>query len=137
MKKVKLELQLRDEVNLRAFSKGHRDAMKDNENFPEPDPSAEEFDAALKEYEDAMDDVSEKSIALRTAISIRNEKRRALEALLNKRASYVDGIANGVESVISSAAFPDRADATPTNSLPSVKVLRTKMSINPGCVSLS
>ena len=136
MKKVKLELQLRDEVNLRAFSAGHRDALKDNANFPQPEPSAEEFDAALKEYEDAMDDAREKSDALKTAIRVRNEKRGVLEALLNKRASYVEGVANGMESVISSAGFPARSDATPTNSMPSVKDFRAKMGSSPGRVNL-
>ncbi len=136
MKKVKLELQSRDDEEFRVFAKGHRDAMAGNANFPTPDPTAAVFDPVLQEYDDAMDDVLEKEEALKTAIRVRNEKRAAVEAQLTLRAAYVDKIANGVESIITSAGFSARADATPTNSMPQVENLKATMGDNPGDVDL-
>lgn len=136
MKKVKLELQSRDEEELRVFSKGHRDAMVDNPNFPTPDPLATVFDPVLLKYDASMDDVLAKEEALRTAIRVRNENRVDLEEQLTLRAAYVDKIAKGRESIITSAAFSARADATPTNSMPQVENLKATMGDKPGNVDL-
>ena len=93
MKKVKLELQSRDEQDLRVFAKGHRDAMAGNANFPTPYPTAAVFDPVVQEYDDSMDDVRDKEEALKTAIRVRNENRVVLEGQLVLRAAYVDKIA--------------------------------------------
>lgn len=136
MKKVKLELQSRDDEELRVFARAHRDAMVDNPNFPTPDPLAATFDPVLQKYDESMDDVLAQEEALRTAIRVRNENRAELEDQLTLRAAYVEKTAKGVESVITSAGFSVRADATPTNSMPQVENLKATMGDNPGEVDL-
>ena len=136
MKKVKLELQSRDDENLRVFAKGHRDAVAGNANFPDLEPTAAVFDPVFLSYDDAMDDVQAKEEALKTAIRIRNERRADLEAQLDLRARHVDKVANGVESIITSAGFSARADATPTNDIPQVQNLRATMGDDVGQVDL-
>ena len=136
MNKVKLELKERDDEDLRVFAKGHRDAMAGNANFPDQDPTALVFDAALDEYDGAMDDVLATADLLKTKVRIKNEKRVILEGRLTDRGAYVDKIAKGRESIITSAAFSARADATPTNSMPQVENLKATMGDNPGEVDL-
>ena len=136
MNKVKLELKERDDENLRVFAKGHRDVMAGNANFPTPDPTAVVFDAAVDDYDGALDDILATEDLLKTQVRIKNEKRAILEGRLTDRGAYVDKIANGVESVITSAGFSARADATPTNSMPQVENLKATMGDNPGEVDL-
>lgn len=137
MLKIKLELRERDDLDLQAFANGHKNAMDGNANFTTPDPTAAVFDAQLLAFKDALDDVTEQEDALKTAIRVKNEKRAILEASLNVRASYVEKTANGQESIITSAGFTVRADATPTNDLPQVQNLKATIGDDVGEVDLS
>ena len=137
MIKTKLELQSRDDEDLRVFAKGHRDALVGNANFPTPDPAPATFDPVFLGYSDALDDVLAASEALKTATRIKNERRVLLEAEMTDRGIYVDGVANGVESIITSAGFSARALPTPTNDLPQVENLRATVGDDTGEVDLA
>ena len=137
MNKVKLELQSRDNEGLRIYARGHRDAMVGNANFPTPDPAPAVFDPVLDEYSDALDADLAAQEAAKTTSRIISEKRVLLEDSLRQRGLYVDKTANGVESIITSAGFAVRAEATPTNEMPQVQNLKATMGDDTGEVDLS
>ncbi len=136
MLKVKLELKERDDQELRIFAKGHRDAMVGNANFTTPDPTAAVFDPVLDAYSAALDAELAAGEALKTASRVKNEKRLLLEDQLRERGRYVEKTANGQESIITSAGFNARADATPTNEMPQVQNLKATMGDDTGEVDL-
>ncbi len=136
MIKVKLDLQSRDDDALRVYAKGHRDALVGNANFPTPDPTVLVFNAALDAYDAALDDMTAKEDALKTAVRVKNETRAVLEEKMVQRGDYVGKVADGVESVATSAGMSFRAAATPTNVLPQVQNVRATAGDNPGEVDV-
>ena len=137
MSKVKLDLQRKDDVQLRIFAKEHAAAMVGNVNYPSPVPSLAVFDAASNSYAEKLDEISAMETALQTLRAERNVLRVSLVGNLNSRGSYVDEASGGDTAKILSAAFAIQADATTTTSMEKPYEVSATMGDNPGEIDLS
>lgn len=79
------------------------DSMKDNARFPNPNPALADVEKAAQEYQDAYINAAGRDTKL---VSIKNDKRAVLRALLAQLAEYVNTIANGDRTVLLSSGFP-------------------------------
>ena len=136
MAKVKLDLQSRDDDDLRDYATGHKTAMVGNANFTTPDPAPAVFDPALSGFTDAINDVVQKEADLKEAVRVKNEKRAVLEGVFTLRGAYVDRTGGGVESKITSAALEVRAVPVPTTSLAKVLNLHASAGDNEAEIDL-
>ena len=136
MAKVKLDLDNRDDDNLRSFAEGHRDAMAGNAHFPTPNPTALVYDGALDDFVDALGEVASAEAALKEVVRIKNEKRVILEGRISVRGTHVEQTSGGVESVIVSSALGVRDTPVPTTSLEKVMNLNASAGDNEGEIDL-
>ena len=91
------------------------DSMTDNPHFTDPVPAIAEIITANDAYIAAR---SAAETGDREAVAIKNQKREALENLLNKLALYVEANANNDEAVMLSSGFSLSKDHTPVGILP-------------------
>jgi len=91
------------------------DSMTDNPHFTDPVPAIADITTANDEYITAR---SNAETGDREAIAIKNQKREALEDLLNKLALYVEAHANDDEAVMLSSGFSLSKSRTPIGMLP-------------------
>lgn len=134
---VKLELQNRDDDNLRGFCENHRDSLVDNADFPGPHrPTLEVYNAALTAYVGALGEVAELETQLAEAVRQKNEKRAVIEGHTTTRGGYVQEVSGGVESKIVGTGFGVKSAASPTTSLPQVANLSATMGDMEGEVDL-
>ena len=118
MAKVKLELQEKDDGQLKLFATAHKTAMNLNVNFSTPVPNASVFDPVLTAYGTKLDAIETAEIALKVLRADKAALRKVLEGHLVARGDYVDSAALGDAAKIQSAGFEVQAEGTPTTSLP-------------------
>jgi hypothetical protein len=82
----------------------HRVAMslKSNTAFPNPPKPVAELEQALLDYQVALSNAAGRD---KTLVSIKNDKRAALRALLAELADYVTSICNGDRTMLLSSGF--------------------------------
>lgn len=137
MAKVKLELELKPDPELRDFAAAHKAAMTGNANFATPAPTALVFDAALTDFADKLAAVAAAETALTQLRQERDALRLVLEGHLSVRGSYVESTSAGDPAKITSAGFQIKSDPTPTTSLPQPGNLRATMGDNSGEIDLA
>ena len=109
MSKVKLDLQHKDEDQLRIFSKEHSAAMVGNVNYITPVPSVTIFDASADSFAEKLDKISATETILQTLRAERDMLRVSLEGNLNSRGVYVD------EEEAADHPLPRRSDHPPAD----------------------
>lgn len=137
MPKVKLELQLKNDEDLRVFANAHIAAMTGNPNFATPSPTAVVFDAKAAAYSAKLDDIAAKEAELASMRAEKDALRLDLEAALTSRGSYVDLTAAGDSAKILTSGFLVKSDPSPTSSLPQPGNLRATMGDNSGEIDLA
>ena len=137
MPKLKLELQLKSDEDLRGFANAHIAAMSGNANFATPTPTAAVFDPKAAAFGAKLDEITalESDIAARRAE--RDALRTDLEAALTARGAYVEMTAAGDAAKILTAGFQLKADPSPTSSLPQPGNLIATMGDNAGEIDLA
>lgn len=118
MSKVKLELQNKNDIQLRVFATEHKTAITGNVNFPMPNPLAAAYDAALLAYSNKLDAIAAAENSLAAMRAEKDTLRAALEDVLTARGHYVEMTAAGDDAKILSAGFGVRAAASPTSQMP-------------------
>jgi hypothetical protein len=129
--KVKLALNKKSDSDLLIFAQQHQAAMAGNANFTTPLPSAAAFTAALTPFSTALGNFNTAQAAAKTATTIKDTARLALENVLTQRGDYVQLTANGAadpEAVVESAGFAVRSGKTP----PGIPAQVTNLSITAG-----
>lgn len=111
-------------------------AMTGNPLFPSPLPSMAEASAMVADYEAAVADFLAKSQALRLAMSIKESKREALQALLTGLAGYVQAATAGDASGILSSGMQVRSGVAPVGDLAAPGDLSARVGENEGEVFL-
>ena len=113
MAKVKLDLSGKSEADVIDLGTQHSAAMNGNANFPTPNPSTADFDAALAAAVAAVADTDALYTAWRASVAAKDAAIVELRNQLTQRASYVDNASGGDEEKILSSAFSVRAAPTP------------------------
>ncbi len=119
------------------LSLGFSTGVTGNAHFPDPDPPLADLVSAKSAFQTAIDDVVAKREAAKAATAFKNQKRKALEDILNDLAAYVDRKAKGDEAKILSANMPVRDDAVPIGELPPPANLNASYGDHPGEVDLN
>ena len=91
------------------------DSMTGNPHFTSPVPTIEEITTANDEYITAR---SNAETGDRESVAIKNQKREALENLLNKLALYVEASSNDDEAIMLSSGFSISKHHEPVGILP-------------------
>lgn len=115
--KVKLNLDSKSDANLLTFAQAHVTAMTGNANFATPLPATAAFATVLTAYSAALGNFNTAQAAAKTATTIKDTARLALENVLTQRSDYVQLTANGAadpEAVVESAAFSVKAGGSAT-----------------------
>lgn len=90
--------------------------MTDNAHFPNPNPTLAVLKQATEEYHDALKNAAGRDTKL---VSIKNDKRAVLRALLSQLAEYVNSVANGDRTMLLSSGFTlARVNGEPGNLKP-------------------
>lgn len=76
--------------------------MTENTHFPNPNPTLAVIKQAAQEYQAALYNAAGRDQKL---VSIKNDKRAVLRALLSQLAEYVSSVANGDRTVLLSSGF--------------------------------
>ena len=117
MAQVILELQDKNDGELKTFATAHKVAMTGNANFMSPSPTATVYDASLLLFGQKLDAITTAETALAVLRAEKEAARADLVVNLNARGSYVQGAALGNEAKIHSAGFDTKAPPTTTTSL--------------------
>ena len=89
--------------------------MTNNPDFPDPSPTIESVDEALKAFKDAL----EKSVeGTKKDTAHKNEKRRKLKLQISNLGNYVNSVANGDLVKLDSSGFPLSKLPEPVGILP-------------------
>jgi hypothetical protein len=78
------------------------ESVTDNTNFPNPIPALADIKKAAQEYQAALYDAAGRDQRL---VSIKNDKRAVLRALLSQLAEYVSSVAKGDRTMLLSSGF--------------------------------
>jgi hypothetical protein len=78
------------------------ESLKDNQHFPNPTPALAVVETALQEYRDALVNAAGKDKAM---VSVKNDKRAVLRALLAELANYVTDTSQGDKSLLLTSGF--------------------------------
>src|SRR5690349_19619770 len=100
--KVKLALQKKDDAEKAALGETTHDKMTGNPLFTNPNPTLPVYKTAFTDYRTAYENALLGGKPLK---AILKQKREEFIALLKQMASYVNNIANGDATVITSAGF--------------------------------
>lgn len=125
--RVKLELTRRNDADLLQLATQHIAAMTGNPNFPTPLPAAAAFQAAVDDFGAKLTTHNNAAAAAREATTLKEQSRRALQALFTQRGEYVNIASNGDAAIIQSAALPVRSSPTPVGILPPPQNLRIEL----------
>lgn len=79
------------------------DCTKNNEKFPNPNPSPDAVEKALQDYEVALSNAGGRD---RKLVAVKKVKRAELYALLKDLAAYVTKVSQGDEAILISSGFP-------------------------------
>lgn len=137
MAKVKLELQGKNDEVLRTFAQNHIVSMNGNPNYPEPKPSAADFNPKEAAYSVKLDEITAAETALKALRAERDELRVALEAALNLRGAYVDEASGGDEAKILSTGFQVQSSGSTTTSIAAPYGVAATMGDDEGEIDLS
>lgn len=133
MAKVKLNLQKRDDDDLLDFSKTHTAKIATSTDFPGPHkPTAAELDALITDFDTRLQTIASLTVALREAVSAKDDSRTALEGGLNTRGRYIEDESGGAETKILGIGFEVRAVGAPIGDLPAPENLRASFGDNAG-----
>lgn len=118
MPKVKVKQNLKDKSDseLITYAQQHQTAVAGNANFTTLLPSAANFTAVLTPFVTALGNFNTAQAAAKTATTVKDTARLALENVLTQRGDYVQLTANGAadpEAVVESAAFGVKGGKTP------------------------
>jgi hypothetical protein len=120
---------------LLARSQAIRDGLKGNSNFPNPEPTLEVLEAALKAYEDAL--AAFTTNGGKGPKALRDEKAEDLIAVLELLALYVQMKCNGDLSVLLSSGFESRRSKSTRPPLGKPQNLRAIRGVNPAEVKVT
>lgn len=138
MVKIKLDLQKKTDEALRDFAAAHIEAMEDNTaSFPEPDPSAEIFDTAFKNFRDSLAAITANETQHQSLLADRERHRKTLEEKLQARGGYIEKAAEGDEAKILSSGIQLKSAPTSISSLPAPEDVSATMGDSPGEIDLS
>ena len=118
MAQVILELQDKNDQELKVFSAAHKAAMAGNANYMSPTPTATVYDASQLLFSQKVDAIATAETALAVLRADKEAAKADLIVQLTSRAGYVQGASAGNEAKINSAGFQTKAAGTPTTSLP-------------------
>lgn len=110
------------------------DNMTGNSNYPTPTPALTEVTAALATYRDALSQAESRT---KEKIVIKNEKRKALESLLNALAMYVQTNCQNDLATLLSSGFHSRKPGSPIGTLIKPENLKVVNGPNLGSMKLS
>src|SRR5688572_19899660 len=79
-----------------------RQDMTNNVLFPEPSPSLAELQKAEEEYQIALNNAAGRDTVM---VSIKNDKRAVLRAILTLLAEYVSSVAKGDRTILLESGF--------------------------------
>ena len=137
--KVKLALFNKSDADLLIFAQAHVTAMAGNANFTTPLPATAAFATVLTTYTTALGNFNTAQAAAKTATTVKDTARQALENALTSRGNYVELTANSAadpEAVVESAAFAVRSPKTPPGMPPQVANLSITAGDNAGELDL-
>ena len=137
MAKIKLDLDGKDDDELKTFAEAHQAAMVGNPNFPTPSPTPAVFDPILAAYRARLAAIAAKEAELASLEGGLPALRDALENQLNLRASSAEVVAGGDPEKLLTTGFELQADGTPTTVLPPPQNLKARIGQNAGEVALS
>ena len=100
--KIVISFTTLSDGNLESKALSIVDAMTDNPNFPTPDPTLAELNAAVTEYSTALAGARTKD---KVQVELKNIKRAALIAVLKNLAAYVNFTSKGDRSIMASSGF--------------------------------
>lgn len=118
MAKVSLELDEKNDEQLRTFATNHKNAMAGNANFATPSPTALIFDGDLDAYAAILDDIALDEAALTSKRAQKEVLKKKVKVNLTSRGSYVEDITGGDAVKIATSNLPLQAAPTPTTSMP-------------------
>jgi hypothetical protein len=105
MTKPKLDLYSKTDGQLEQFAQTHRDKLLGNSAFPAPTPSVADYAAALDEFTDSVDEMTEGAAIQQAKVSRKNQAREKLVAVIIQRGGYVSTASAGDPTLILSAGF--------------------------------
>lgn len=111
--------------------------MTGNPNFPTPDPALAAVTTSTDESESSFNDARTARQIAKSKTSIQDDRAAALDWLLTKLASYVEGASNGDKAIIESSGFSIRNAAAPVGPLPAPTALLAEPSDHPGAADLT
>lgn len=100
--KIKLRHKLARDGELANIAYRIVESLKDNPHYPNPTPALAVIETALQEYRDAMVNASGKDKA---RVSVKNDKREVLRALLTELGNYVTEASEGDKSRLLTSGF--------------------------------
>ena len=106
--KIVINFTTLSDGNLESKALSIIDAMTDNPNFPNPDPSLAEVNTAVTEYSSALAGARSKD---KVQVELKNIKRAALITVLKNLAAYVNYTSKGDRSIMASSGFDVSKDA--------------------------
>ena len=134
---IKLQLQPRTDAELVTFAEGHAAALVDNPLFPQPVPSADDFDTRLAAFEAILAEVENLRVQLLNLTQQKDQLRRELEATFNQRAAYIQLVSQGNPDAIASAGLSTRRPRIRTGTLPPPENLIASVTQIPGQLLLT
>jgi hypothetical protein len=140
MAKIKLELKLKSDVELRDMGTTHKSAMASppgSGQFLTPTPAAGIFDPALAAYAATLAQIDLEEAHLASLRSLRDQQRLDLEGLINQRAAYVQSISGGDPAMIQNSGFSIQSEAVPTSAIDNPENLVAVSGVQIGEVKLT
>jgi hypothetical protein len=101
------------------------DSLKNNAQFPSPDPTPDVVEKALQEYILALSNAGGGD---RKLVAVKNNKRAELRVLLKDLAAYVTKIGKDDKAVLIGSGFPVSADRSADTKLPPTVEVDTQAS---------
>jgi hypothetical protein len=110
------------------------DNLTNNANYPNPTPALADITTALTAYRDALTQVKNGG---KDKTALKNEKRKALEALLNALALYVQANCQNNLAILLSSGFESRKSNAPLGVLEKPENFKIQNGPNSGGIRLS
>ncbi len=136
MATVRLELQDKNDNELRDFAELHITKMTGNANFPDPEPLPADFDPDAAAYRAKLAEIAVAEAALAALRSQKDALRVTVESNLTTRGRYVQNKSGGDPAIILSSGFEIQDERTTTTGLPQPQNLVARIGDNAGDVDL-
>jgi Fibronectin type III domain len=95
-------------------------ALTGNPNFPAPQPTLAQIDAATGALETAAANTQAARAAAKTATSVQEQKEEALDQMMTQLGGHIESVSGGDETKILSAGMDVRDTGTPGSDPPSL-----------------